>query len=456
MQVNVEEVSKLKRKMSVEIPLSEVKAAYDKVYAEIRSNVRVNGFRPGKYPRDLAEKRFRTLMAQEAIQNLVPQYFDRALKEKELRPATQPTFQNLDVDKTKPLKFDVEFEIVPPFELVDIKEFKLEDKAVEVSAKDLDERIENLRKSRSTMVDKGSEAAATGDVVTVDFVGTRNGEAFDGGTAAGQRIELGSGQYLSDFEKGVEGIVAGKDKTFDVTFPADYGAEDLKGQTVQFKATAHKVEKKVPAELNAEFFKQFGGAETEAAFREHVEKQAKEEKERSILADQEQDLAKQIRTKYGFDVPEAAVSQGLEQFVHDLGHREPEVAQDEAKLEERKTKAREDIVGDLRLSYVLDEVGRKNSIQVDPESVRQRFFMQAYMMGRDPSELVNSELGERLLSRIERSLTSEKVLHYMVTQVLGKPWVDPLPQGAAQGHDHDHDHDHGHDHDHDHHHGHNH
>jgi FKBP-type peptidyl-prolyl cis-trans isomerase (trigger factor) len=151
------------------------------------------------------------------------------------------------------------------------------------------------------------------------------------------------------------------------------------------------------------------------------------------------------------------VSQGLEQFVHDLGHREPEVAQDEAKLEERKAKAREDIIGDLRLSYVLDEVGRKNNIQVDAESVRQRFFMQAYMIGRDPSELINSELGERLISRIERSLISEKVLHYLVTQVLGKPWVDTiLPKAGAEAHDHDHDHDHGHDHDHDHGHGHSH
>ena len=456
MQVNVEEVSKLKRKMSVEIPLTEVQAAYDKVYADIRSNVRINGFRPGKYPRDLAEKRFRTLMAQEAIQNLVPKYFDQALKEKELRPATQPQFANLDVDKKKPLKFDVEFEIIPPFELVAPSEFKLEDKAVTVEAKDLEERIESLRKSRAIPEDKGSEPAASGDVVTLDYAGTKDGQPFDGGSANDQRIELGSGQYLADFEKGVEGAVAGQEKTFDVTFPEDYGEKTLAGQKVQFKITAKKVEKKVPAPLDADFFKHFGNAEDEAGFRTNLEKQIKEEKERNILADQEQELAKQIRAKYSFDVPESAVTQGLEQFVHDLGHKEPDVVADEKQLEERKAKAREDIIGDLRLSYVLDEVGRKSNVQVDPESVRQRFFMQAYMMGQDPSQLVNSELGERLISRIERTLLSEKVLHYLVTQVLGKPWTEPqLPAGAGAGHDHDHDHDH-HDHDHDHDHGHSH
>ncbi len=456
MQVNIEQVSKLKRKMSVEIPLAEVKAAYDKVYAEIRSNVRVNGFRPGHYPRELAEKRFRTLMAQEAIQNLVPKYFDQALKEKDLRPATQPQFQNLEVDKTRPLKFDVEFEIVPPFDLVPNSAFKLVEKAVEVTAQDVEERIEGLRKSRATLTDKGSAPSATGDVVTLDYAGTQGGAPFDGGAGTDQRIELGSGQYLADFEKGVEGVAAGQEKAFDVTFPPDYGEASLQGQTAQFTVNAKKVETRVPAELNPEFFKQYGAAETESAFREQLEKQLREEQERAILAGLEQELAKQIRAQYAFDVPEAAVEAGLEQFVHDLGHREPEVVQDEQKLAERKEQAKGDIVGDLRLSYVLDEVGRKNNLSVDAESVRQRFFMQAYMLGRNPGDLINTELGERLIARIERTLLSEKVLHFLVYQVLGKPWAEPLqaaPQAAMDPHehadgDHEHDPDHGHEHSH--------
>lgn len=451
MHVNVEEMGKLKRKMSVEIPLAEVQAVYDKVYAEIRGNVRVNGFRPGKFPRQLAEKRFRTLMAQEAIQNLVPKYFDQALKEKSLRPATQPHFHNLDVDKAKPLRFDVEFEIVPPFDLLPTDTFKLQDKAALVAPEEVDERITQMRKARATLVDKGTEPAAIGDIVTVDYEGTRDGQPFDGGSARGQRVELGSGQYLADFDKGLEGITAGESRTFNVTFPQDFGDKRLMGATVQFAVTAQKVEKPVPAELDEEFFKTFEGVKSEADFRQWVEARLREEKEREILAAQQQELARQIRAQYSFDVPESAVEQGLEQFVHDLGHSEPETTNDPAKLEERKRQAREDIVGDLRLGYVLDEVARRNNLQVDAESVRRRFFVQAYMLGRDPQELLETELGERLVSRIERALLTDKVLHFLVTQVLGKPWADAAPaRPTASALAHEHATEHGHDHDHSH------
>jgi len=455
MQVTVEEVGKLKRKMSVEIPLQDVQGAYDEVFAQIRTNVRVDGFRPGKFPRQLAEKRFRTLMAQEAIQNLVPKYFDQAIKEKSLRPATQPHFQNLDVDKSKPLRFDVEFEIVPSFELIPVTEFKLTEKPVEIPGADVDARIEALRRGRAKLEDKGAAPSASGDVVTIDFAGTLDGKTFEGGSGQGQRIDLGAGQFLPAFEQGVLGIAVGQERDFEVTFPPDYGGVELQGKTVRFHVKAQKVENRVLPEMNEAFFKEAGAPGDAAGFRAHVEKQLREEKERGNLGELVQDLVKQMRAQYSFDVPEDAVNSGLEQFAHDLGHREPEVAADPAKLAERKEQARADIVGDLRLGFVVDEVSRRENLSVDAESVRQRFFMQAYMLGRNPSDLLNSELGERLIGRIERNLLTDKVLTFLVHKILGKPWTE-VPPPAEGPHDHDHDHDHDHGHDHEHHHGHDH
>jgi trigger factor len=446
MQVTVEEVSKLKRKMSVEIPLQEVQGAYEEVFAQIRANVRVDGFRPGKFPRQLAEKRFKELMAQEAIQNLVPKYFDQALKEKDLRPATQPHFHNLDVDKQKPLRFDVEFEIVPPFELLPVSTFKLQEKPVDVPAQDVEARIEALRRGRATLEDKGAAPAAANDVVTLDFAGTLDGKTFEGGSGQGQRIELGSGQYLPAFEDGVLGVAAGQEKTFSVTFPADYGAAELQGKTVQFHVKAQTVERRVPPEMNAEFFKQFGGAADEAGFRAHIGKQLREEKERANLGELVQDLARQMRAQYAFDVPEEAVSAALEQFAHDLGHREPEVAADPAQLAARKEQARADILGDLRLSFVVDEVARREALDVDAESVRQRFYMQAYMLGRNPADLIKTDMGERLVGRIQRNLLTDKVLTYLAYKILGKPWTETSAPAAP--HDPEQDHEHGHEHSH--------
>lgn len=451
MLVTVEDQGKLKRKLSIEVPLADVQQTYDQVYSEIRTQVRVNGFRPGKFPRALAEKRFKSLMAQEAVQNLVPRYFDQALKDKELRPATEPKFQNLVIDKKEPLKFDVEFEIFPSFELLAPSDFKLEDKPVVVTDEQLEERITQLRKSRSTFEDRGGPAE-TGDLVTFDFEGTRDGAPFPGSSGKGQKIEIGAGQYLKDFDAQLAGMGAGQTKAFDLTFPADYADATLAGKTAQFTVTTHKIEKAVPAALNAEFFKQFGEIETEEAFRDRIRKRLQEEGERSRLSAQQQALADQIRAKYAFEVPESSVDRLLHQFEHELERSDPEALKDAAKLaalkEERKTK----VSGDLRLDFVIETYARKTDLHVDPQLLRERFMMQAYMMRQNPSDLLKTQYGEQMLEYIRQQMLSGKVLGHLVYTILGKEIPAEFKPGKPQeapgheGHDHEaggHVHDHG-------------
>jgi trigger factor len=458
MLVTVEDQGKLRRKLSVEVPLTDVQHTYDTVFNEIRTQVRVPGFRPGKFPRALAEKRFRSLMAQEAVQNLVPKYFDQALKEKELRPATEPKFQNLKIGQKQPLTFDVEFEIVPAFELLPASAFKLEDKPIEVTPEQVETRVLELRKARSTEQDKGAEAAEAGDIVTFDFEGKRDGEVFPGGSGKGQRIEVGAGQFLVDFDAQFPGIKAGESKTFDLTFPADYGETTLAGKVAQFTITANKVERKVPAEMNADFFKQFGKWETEVEFRENLKGQLTREAERTQLSAQQQSLAEQVRAQYAFDVPETSVEALLKQYEHELSaHNEgaaPEADKIPGLLEERRTA----ILGDLRLDFVVDAYARKNDIQVGQKLLRERFMMQAYMMQQNPSELLKTEYGERMLSQLRTQMAIAKSLGHLVYVVLNKPVPPDFAPGADadedaeaaaldhSGHDHS-GHDHaGHDH----------
>ncbi|MBW8003611.1 MAG: trigger factor, partial [Planctomycetes bacterium] len=320
MNVTVDEQDKLKRKITIEVPSSDVQAAYEEVYAQINSNLRINGFRPGKFPKHLAEKRFLSLMSGEAMQNLVPKYFQQALSELDVRPATEPKFDNLEIEKKKPFKFQVEFEIVPTVKLLAPSAFKLTEKIIKVAPKDVEERIEELRKTRGAFEDKGDQPAQKDDWVTFDFQGTRDGEPFEGGSGENQRIEVGSSQFLPDFDKHFTGIKAGESKTFDLTFPEDYGEASLAGQPVQFHITANKVEKKVPATLDKEFFSQFGAFEELDPFREHLQSQLIAEQERAAMQENQTALTDQIRVKYDFDVPESLVEQSLANFEHQLSH----------------------------------------------------------------------------------------------------------------------------------------
>lgn len=434
MNVTVEDLGKLKRKLSVEIPLTEVQSTYDEVYSQIRSNVQVKGFRKGKFPRQLAEKRFKTLMEQEATRNLVPKYFDLALKEENLRPATEPSFDNLDVGKDKPLRFDVEFEVVPDFEIPEPTSFKLEEKPVEVTGTELDERIERLRKSRATPEDLGDAPAERGHLVTFDYNGTIDGEPFAGGTAQDQQNEIGSGGMLEDFDNNLIGMKAGDEKTFDITFPDDYGAEDLRGKTATFKVTVKKVEALQPAELNEEFFRQFGEVKDEAEFRKQIEEQLKTQKEREQARELQETLIEQIKARLDFEVPEELVQANLHEFEHRLSHDDPEVLKDEKALAEKKAEEEKRIRDNLRLQFLLDTIAERDNIRAPREEVEQRFMLQAYMMQQNPSDLVQSQYGQRMLSQLHREMTFSRVMEHLVNLVLGKvPEAEaPADEEAAE------------------------
>ena len=419
MQTSVEETGKLKRKLSVEVPLKDVTATYDEVFASISSHIRVDGFRPGKFPRKLAEKRFQSVMEQEATRTLLPKYFEEALKELDLRPATQPTFSEMEVNKTKPFKFVAEFEIVPSFDLPDAKSFKLDVKEPKVAKKEIDERVEEMRRQRSTLKDKGNEPAEKGDTVTLDYVGKIDDVAFEGGTGKGHKVELGAGQFLEDFEKPLPGMKAGESKTVKVVFPQDYDPK-VAGQTAMFDITVVAVETHDLPELDKAFFSQFGELEDLKAFRDHVEKELISQQEQKIAGEYQQQLADQIKKTAKFDVPEGVIEQNLHQFEHQLSHDDPEALKDEKKLAKLKKEEAEKIESELRLSYIIDDWATKNGIEVDPNQAQQQFFMQAYMMRQNPAELVKTPYGEDMLYQIRRQMLATSVLDDMAAKALGK------------------------------------
>lgn len=418
MQFSVEELGKLKRKISVEVPLSDVRATYDQVFAQFSGQIRVDGFRPGKFPRHLAEKRFKTVMEQEATRTLVPKYFDEVMDEMKVRPATQPHFTNLEIDKKAPFKFVAEFEIIPSFDLPPLTDFKLEEKKPKVTKKGLDERVEQLRGTRAQNEDKGAQPAAEGDVVTVDYEGKIDGEVFPGNSAQDHQVELGAGRFLPGFEKPLIGAKAGESRSFDVLFPQDYD-QRVAGQTARFDAVVKKVEQKVLPPLEGAFFSEFG-VEDLAGFRDFVKAQLVQEQERDIMGGYQQQVADQIKKKCTFEIPETLVEQHLAEFEHRLGHDDPKLLEDEKEVAKRKKAEKKNVTENIRLNYVIDSWARREKIEVSKEEVQQRFYLQAYMMRQNPEQLMQSPYGEQMMFQVEQQLLTTKVLENISNQVLGK------------------------------------
>jgi len=282
----------------------------------------------------------------------------------------------------------------------------------------VDARIEELRNTRGTLESKGDAPAEAGDWVTFDFHGTMDGAPFDGGTGENQRVEVGAGQYLPDFDAQFPGIQAGEAREADMTFPEDYAQANLRGKAVHFTITAKQVERKAPAALDEAFFKQFGDHAALKDFQTYIKAQLEDEHGRAAMQTYQNQLADQMREQYHFEVPQALVEQGLHELEHRLSHDDPEALKDEAKLATLKEAERGKIEANLRVAYAVDVLAKEYEVKAEPEEVRQRFYLQAYMMQQNPAELVKTPFGRRMLMQIEQSMITAQALERLAGEVL--------------------------------------
>jgi len=282
MQVSVETVSTLERRVKVVVPAAKIEQAVQARIVKAARTIRMDGFRPGKVPMSLVQKRFGDSIRQEALGEIIRDSFYEAVTQQGINPAGFPSIEEVSDKAGEDMTFTALVEVYPELVLNSFADIKVERPVVDIGEADLDEMIENLRKQRATFEDS-SDAAADGDKVTLDFAGSIDGEAFDGGTSTNFELAIGSGRMIPGFETGIVGIKAGEVRDINVTFPSDYQAENLRDKAAVFKITAHKVSKAVLPALDDTFLAAFGvkdgGVEK---FREDVRKNMTRELKQAV------------------------------------------------------------------------------------------------------------------------------------------------------------------------------
>jgi trigger factor len=256
MQVSVEAIGTLERRMEVQVPAERIEKAVDERLQKLSRTVRLKGFRPGKVPVKVVRQQFGEQVRQEVLGDVVQKSFAEALVQEKLTPAGGPKIEPLDLAQGGDLKYRAIFEVVPEIELKGVEGMEVARPVAEVTAADIDAMVENLREQRATYAAVDREARDT-DKVTVDFEGTIDGLPFDGGKGEDVAIVLGQGRMLADFEAGLMAAKAGEQKTIEVVFPADYPATTA-GKRAQFAVTVKAVEERRLPELDDEFAKSFG------------------------------------------------------------------------------------------------------------------------------------------------------------------------------------------------------
>ncbi|WP_299728843.1 trigger factor [uncultured Endozoicomonas sp.] len=369
MQFSLEETTGIERKLTITVAVEDINNEVNKRLQDLSRRVRLDGFRPGKVPMKVVKRRYGEGARQEVLGEMMQSSFIEAITEQKLNPAGAPSVEAKS-DNDEGFTFVATFEVYPEIALNEFKDIIVERPVAEVQESDIDEMIETLRKQSNTF-EVVERAAEQGDRLTFDYVGTKDGEAFEGGSAENSTLELGSGRMIPGFEDGLVGVSAGEEKVLSVTFPEDYQAEDLAGQAVEFACKVHKVEGPALPEMNDEFFARFGVSEGGLeGFRTEVSKNMERELRQAIKSKVKNQVMDGLLNTHEVEVPSSLAAQEIdrmrEQAVQQFGGAQGgfDPKQLPAELFESDAKKR------VALGLLIGEVVKQREVKVDDERVR--------------------------------------------------------------------------------------
>ena len=258
MQVSIESLEGLQRKLTVQVPSDKIAIAIDQKLKKLSKTVKMDGFRPGKVPVSVVKQAYGAQIRQEVIGDVIESTYHEAVVQENLRPAGMPEIQPVSDDNDKDgITYSATFEVYPEITSIELDSIEIERPVAEISDDNLDSMIKKLTEQRKEWKEI-DRAAAEADQVVCDFEGSIDGETFSGGTGKDMTVEIGSGQMLKEFEGGLLGMSKDEEKTIDVHFPEDYHGKEVAGKTAQFKLNVTKVSEGVIPELNEELVKSFG------------------------------------------------------------------------------------------------------------------------------------------------------------------------------------------------------
>ena len=418
--VSATETSSVVQTLEVEVDAKRVRKAFDRAYRDLGRRVRVKGFRPGKTPRTVLEKLYGAAVAEEMKQTLVTETLPEAVDQSGVTPVSEPSIDAEALEDGAPFRYRASVEVRPEISLPELAGLPARRPTVEVGVEDVEGELHGLRERRAPLMDEPEgTAAAPGHTLVIDYVGSIDGQPFDGGSADGAIVELGTGRFIPGFEEQLEGAAAGEDREIRVSFPEDYGAAHLAGKEALFAAHVVRVQRRDLPEIDDAFAKELGEFETMEELRNRIRADLLEARERGAKVELRRTLMDALIERTAFEVPPGMIERRLEQRLamarQQLGSAIPEDELNQRLIEWREA-WRPGAERDVRETLLLEAVAREVGCEVEDSAVEERIEQTARDQGIDPARL-RQAYGERgMLDALRGQMLEDKALEFLVSE----------------------------------------
>lgn len=436
MSAKLEKIENSEAYLHIEVEAEAFEEGLQKAYKKVVKQVAIPGFRKGRVPRELLEAHYgKEILFEDAFEIVVPDAYEQALAELNIDPIAQPEFDIEEIKEDNILKFNAKVAVKPEVVLGQLEGITAEIPASQVTEEDVDNRMAEMSAHYAQIVEKIDQPAELGDLVTIDFEGFINEEAFEGGAGEDYQLELGSNTFIPGFEAQLVGIKAGETTDVAVNFPEAYHADELAGQAAIFKVTIHKIENKKPRDLDDEFAQEVSNFETIAELREDVKKNLElmaENRKKSLA--REEVLSKAVDLCQ-IDVPGAVVKMQLntmlQQFTEQLQRQGLSIEQyfqltgrDVDKFNEEMWPEGEK---NARTNFMLEKIVEEKGITISDEELDKQIQEIAVSMGMDAEQAKQNLAG--IMDDVTYRMKMDKAVQYLIDNAVITE-VEPSIEGT--------------------------
>lgn len=417
-----EEKSKgLNKKFNVTIAAEDFAAAVDKKLAKVAKDVKLPGFRAGKAPKAIIEQKYRPSVLGEVLDDMIRDAANEVIEQNKLRPALTPDIKIEKFEDGKDIEFTLEVEVLPEITLGDFSKIALTKYTAKVPAEEVEKALQYMADSRrDTVKVEENRAAKKGDVAVIDFVGSIDGEEFNGGKGNAYPLELGSNSFIPGYEDQLIGHKAGETVDVKVTFPQEYHAKDLAGKEALFVTTIKEIREYKKAEINDELAKAMGAKDL-ADMKAKIEERIQEDYATTSRVKTKRDLLDALDKEYKFDVPQklidaeyAAIEQ---QYKHAKEHNH--LDEDEKNRDEKDILAeyKEIALRRVKLGLLLSEIGTQNKITLQSEDINKAIMAEAKKYPGQEQMVLNYYMkNKEAVQALQSSAYEEKIVDFILSK----------------------------------------